>query len=64
MAFWRLLAKSVAFGASFSCHVKCLHCGATYNGKTGKSNAVPITIDAVVSPVIALVITLALSVAM
>jgi hypothetical protein len=39
-------------GPSLFTHVKCPDCGATYNGKTGKSNTVPITIYIVVSVII------------
>ncbi|WP_425395750.1 hypothetical protein [Aeoliella sp.] len=60
-------AKSVKFtwwggvvGAKMFSHVKCLACGAGYNGKTGKSNLVPIIIYQVVGLLIALLIILAM----
>ncbi len=37
------------FGPYLFTHVKCEDCGATYNGKTGKSNKVPIIIYQVVT---------------
>lgn len=41
-------------GPSLLNHVKCQDCGAGYNGKTGTSNTVPITIYIVVSSIIAI----------
>lgn len=40
-------------------HVKCLNCGATFNGVTGKSNAGPIAIYLTVGSVIAIGIVVA-----
>ncbi len=37
-------------------HVKCLKCGMTYNGKTGKSNQQAITIYVAVTSIIAIVL--------
>ena len=42
------------FGPYLFNHVKCEDCGATYNGKTGKSNKVPIIIYTVVGWIFAL----------
>ena len=42
-------------------HVKCNRCGATYNGKTGKSNTAAIAIYMVVILVIFFIIGLALA---
>lgn len=39
-------------GPSLLHHVKCLECGATFNGKTGKSNAAAISIYVLASLVI------------
>lgn len=40
-------------------HTKCLSCGTTYNGKTGKSNTVPIVVYNVVILVVVLVFIVA-----
>jgi hypothetical protein len=42
-------------------HVKCQGCGAAYNGKSGKSNTVPITIYVVVSLIVSLIVVVALA---
>lgn len=39
-------------GPSMFTHVQCQRCNETYNGKTGKSNFVPITIYVIVSFVV------------
>jgi transposase-like protein len=39
-------------GPSLFTHVKCQKCGTTYNGKTGKSNTVAITIYVLISLII------------
>jgi hypothetical protein len=41
-------------------HVKCLQCGAAYNGKTGKSNSTAIGVYLVVGMILAMVIGFAL----
>ena len=41
-------------GPAMFTHVKCLECGTTYNGSTGKSNNTAITIYVVVTLVIGL----------
>ena len=42
------------FGPYLFTHVKCEDCGGTYNGKTGKSNKVPIIIYQVVMWIVVL----------
>lgn len=41
-----------ALGPKILNHVKCLHCSATFNSKTGKSNNVGITVYIVVSTIL------------
>ena len=43
-------------GPAIFSHVKCQECGTTYNGKTGASNTVAITIYVLVSFVLAFII--------
>ena len=45
-------------GPSLFCHCKCGRCGATFNGKTGASNAGPIAAYVIISCVLVLVIVL------
>jgi hypothetical protein len=54
-------AKPVSFtwwggilGPKLFSHVRCSSCGATFNGKTGKSNNTPIAIYLIVSGLIVL----------
>ena len=48
-------------GPKLTSHVKCQSCGAKYNGKTGKSNALNITIYILVTALIVAVIFTVLS---
>ena len=41
-----------ALGPAMLCHVRCNHCGSTYNGETGRSNSTAIAIYLIVSLVI------------
>lgn len=47
-------------GPKLLSHVKCNECGTKYNGKSGKSNLVPIIIYSVVTFVIALAVVIAI----
>jgi hypothetical protein len=52
-----------AVGPALFTHVKCLSCGAKYNGKTGRSNLTAIVIYQVVAVAIVIVIGIALVIA-
>src|SRR5436309_11178731 len=43
-------------GPSMINHVRCMECGACYNGRTGRDNTAAITIYTIVSPVICVVL--------
>ena len=48
-------------GPKLISHVKCQDCGTAFNGKSGKSNTLPITIYCVVTLAIALVVIITIS---
>src|SRR5258708_2089464 len=45
-------------GPSLFTQVKCRDCGATFNGKTGKSNAGPIAIYVVITAILAVAVVI------
>jgi hypothetical protein len=50
-----------ALGPALLTHVKCPHCGTTYNGKTGRSNTTAIIVYSVIVGVIALALAIVLA---
>lgn len=46
-------------GARLFTHVRCISCNTKYNGKTGKSNTIPIIIFSIIVLVIGIIIVIA-----